>query len=79
MRNLQIKSHSVFNEYEHLQEKIEAFTGVKCSVLCKPEYVSIRTENYADFYLAKSTIKGCVSLPIVRDEQDLPTAIRGQI
>lgn len=51
---------------EQLEAKIKKEKGVKCTVLVKPEYVSIKTETPADFYLAKSAIKGGVSVPIVR-------------
>lgn len=57
--------NKIFNEYERLQEKIEALAGVKCTVMICEENVSIRCSEYVDFLLAKKAISRSVSLPIV--------------
>lgn len=45
---------------------------VKCTVVCKPGCISIRTKSLADFYLARAEIKCRVgSRMILRDFQEL--------
>lgn len=55
----------VHNAYEVLQDYIFNQTGVHCSVLVKPECVSIRTKLYSDYIQAKKAIKGRTSVDIV--------------
>lgn len=54
--------------YQQLQQIILDETGVSCTVLVTPHYVSIRAKDYPDYVLARKAIKGRVSVPIVRDE-----------
>lgn len=55
-------------EYQRLQQLILDKTGVSCTVLVTPNYVSIRAATYADFVMAQAAIKGRVSLQIIRAE-----------
>ncbi|MEY2500603.1 MAG: hypothetical protein QOI07_937 [Verrucomicrobiota bacterium] len=50
--------------YERLQQQILDQTGIAATVIVRPHNVTIRTETYADFVLAKAAIKGGVSVPI---------------
>jgi hypothetical protein len=54
-------------EYMKWQNIIFDTTGVSCTILVKPECISIRTRDYTDFILARSAIKGRTKLPIIRD------------
>lgn len=63
------------NDYQFLQDEI-AKHGVECSVLKTPVQISIRIlrtksqpseDDYANFLIAKTAIKGRTSLPIVID------------
>lgn len=53
-------------EYQRLQQTILYKTGVTCTVMVRAGIVSIRTESLADFYLAKSVIRGSTSGQIIR-------------
>jgi len=53
-------------EYQRLENAIEDETGVKCSVLVKPDCISIKTLDWTDYYLAKSVISKRSVLPVVR-------------
>lgn len=59
-------SHHVRNQYEHWQDLIEEKASVTCTVRVFPDSISIKTKDLADFYLAKSAIKGRTNLEIVR-------------
>lgn len=66
-RQIQGSSHSTFTAYEIFQDEITAKQpGLKCTVVVTPQHISIRTENYPDFLLARSAIKGMTSLDIIR-------------
>lgn len=53
-------------EYQRLQQLILDKTGVSCTVLCTPNYVSIKAGNYAEFVMAKAAIRGRVSVEIIQ-------------
>lgn len=67
IRRKQHVNHHQDNLYQVFEEDILRTTGVRCSVLVKPECVSIRAADYTDFVLAKGAISGKTGLPIVRD------------
>lgn len=54
-------------EYMRLQNAVEDECGVQCTILVKPgECISVKTQDWADFYLARSVINPRTILPIVR-------------
>lgn len=53
-------------EYQRLQEAILRKTGIACTVMVRAGKVMIQTESHADYYLAKSAIKGSTSGEIIR-------------
>lgn len=53
-------------EYQRFQQSILDKTGVLCTVMIRAGIVSIRTENYIDFILARSAVRGMTSLDIIR-------------
>lgn len=67
IRRKQHVNHHVENLYQIFEDDIFKAVGVKCSVLVKPESVSIRADDYADNVLAKGSISGKTGLPILRD------------
>lgn len=59
-------------EYQNLENLIFDKTRVKCTVVCKPGCISIRTKSLADYYLARAEIKSRVgSRMVLRDFQEL--------
>lgn len=62
--NVRVQAFSQWQEYEDL---IQQETGVVCTIKVRPNSIGIRTRDLADFYLAKSVIKGRTSKEIVRD------------
>lgn len=71
LRNKQISDHKqgIENEYQRLQAKVsKACPWIKeFSILCTPDFVSVRAMDDIEYYQIKSCINGNVSLPIVRD------------
>lgn len=54
-------------EYMKWQNLIEdSCPGLKCSVVVRPFQISIRTDSYADFLLAKSVVSKRTGLEVVR-------------
>lgn len=64
---IQPRNHHQHNAYEVLQDLILNKTGVQCSVLCTPEFISIRGVDYIDFVLARAAIKGRTTVEIIWD------------
>jgi hypothetical protein len=54
------------DEYKIFQDMILSEKGVECSVVITAHTISIRTESYADYVLAKSVVKPRTGLEIVR-------------
>lgn len=45
--------------------------GVRCSIYVRPHVIKIRAKSVAEYYLARSVIKGRVTQEIVMDLKDL--------
>jgi hypothetical protein len=60
-----------FNLYEQLQDEVSKQSGVSCSIRVNCDYVSIRTKDWADYYIARSIIRGRVVQEIRRDKEVL--------
>jgi hypothetical protein len=54
-------------DFQILEDLIRDEKGVNCTIRIKPNEISIRTTSVADFYLAKSAIKGRTSKTITMD------------
>lgn len=53
--------------YMVYQDLIFDEAGVSCTVVLKNGFISIRTRDLAEYYLAKSVLKKRCSTPIMRD------------
>lgn len=61
-----IHDHVQHTQAQVMEDDIRLTTGASVKVHIGEQQVTLSTFDYTDFLLAKSAIKGSVSLPIVR-------------
>lgn len=68
MKIVRKPSFNLYGEdaYKTWQDLILKEKHVECTVVISSHTISIRTESWADYYLAKSVVKSRTSLEIVR-------------
>lgn len=55
------------NESQALEDAVMTAFGVQCFVRIKKDEVSVRTQDYPDFVMARSIIRQRTGLEVVRD------------
>lgn len=58
-------------EYMKWQELVREHAGVNVTIKCSPSRISVRSESYADYVLARSVLAGRTSKEVYRDIEPL--------